>query len=659
MGSVVSIDIESYSEVDLSQVGLWAYASHKSTRIELVSFAVDNGPVVTIDYTIEHDTEPMTATWLANHTKLWELLRDRDNTYQAFNAQFERVMFDKIWDVQTDLEQWHCTMIHAWSLGFSGGLGSVGKQIGLNPDKQKLAEGQKLVLKFCKPAPRNHLVDRYDRHTSPELWARYIDYNRQDVTSEREIKALLLPYPISPAERGYYLLDQRINDRGMPIDIDLVNGAVKINREEKRRLRQEINALTGLENGTAPGQLKPWLEDRGLAMPDLQKKTVDAVLKLQLTPEVRQALEIRRQISQTTTTKYEVVQRCTVNHRLHGVFQFAGAQRTQRWAGRMFQPHNLKQGYRDADQKADILKLGIRHAVDMLYGDVVPFLGNVVRTVVTAPEGRRLAVSDYSSIESRVLGYVSNCSRINALFASGMDSYKDFATEVYRVPYDQVTDAQRKFCKPPVLGCGYQLGDKGLVKYADGMGVELHLTEASRLVHLWRRLYPEVVDMWEWLTNAAKHVITTGQPVTGYCVTIRRDNNFMFIDLPSGRSIAYFHPLVEPRTPPWGGRKLPTVTYMGMNQYNHQWERITTHGGKLTENIVQAIARDILCDGMTKVDDAGMPIILHVHDEVGVESDDADRDLAIMNQLMSQSPGWMPGILLEAEGFTTYRYRKN
>ena len=652
MGSIVSIDIETYSEVDLSQVGLWAYASHPSTRIELASFAVDHGPVKTIDYT---DRENLAAE---HHKELVGLLQDPANQYQAFNAQFERVMFAKIWGIQTVLEQWHCTMIHAWSLGFSGSLGDVGKQMGTNPDKQKLAEGKKLVLKFCKPAPRNHLADRYDRYNSPEQWAQYIEYNRQDVIAEREIKSLLLPYPISPAERGYYLLDQRINERGMPIDVDLVAGAVKINRAEKSQLRKRINALTGLDNGTSPMQLHPWLAARGLAMPDLQKKTVDAVLKTPLTDEVRQALEMRRQVSQTSTTKYEVVQRCTVDGRLHGVFQFAGAQRTQRWAGRMFQPHNLKQGYPDADQKADILKLANRDIVDTLYGDVIPFLGNVVRTVVTAPEGLRLAVSDYSSIESRVLGFVSNCSRINTLFASGMDSYRDFATEVYRTPYDQVTDAQRKFCKPPVLGCGYQLGDKGLVTYADGMGVELQLAEASRLVHLWRRLYPEVVDMWDWLITAAKHVITTGQPCQGYCVTIRRDNNFMFIDLPSGRSIAYHHPLVEPRTPPWGGRKLPTVTYMGRSPYTTQWERITTHGGKLTENIVQAIARDVLCDGMTKVDDAGMPIVLHVHDEVGVESDDADRDLAIMNQLMSQSPAWMPGLLLEAEGFTTYRYRK-
>lgn len=655
MGPVVSIDIESYSEVDLPKVGLWVYASHPSTRIELASFAIDNQSVRTIDY-----THPDSRIWNPYHTELLDLLGDPDVDYNAYNAQFERVMFELVWGVHTDLEQWHCTMVHAWSLGFSGGLADVGRQMGLDPDKEKVADGKKLVLKFCKPAPVTHKADRYDRNNSPQDWTRYVEYNRQDVVAEREVKRLLEPYPIAPAERQLYLLDQRINTRGLPIDLGLAHRAAKIDLEEKTRLRVQINHLTSLQNGSSPAQLLPWLKGHGMRMPNLQKKTVKEALALELPPRVRLALEIRQQISQTSTAKYAVVDRCTHQGRLCGVFQFAGAQRTQRWAGRMFQPHNLKQGFEDADEKAEILLLGDRKIVDVLYGPVMPFLANVMRAVVTAPQGSKLVVCDYAGIESRILGYMSGCTRINTLFAQGRDSYKDFATQVYRVAYEEVTAAMRKFCKPPVLGCGYQLGDKGLVTYADGMGILIQLVEATRLVGLWRELHPEVVAMWDWLIKAAKHVTYSGESISGYCVTIRRDTRFLFIDLPSGRSIAYYRPRVEPRTPPWGGPRIPTLTYMGRNTYTNQWERITTHGGKITENIDQAIARDILGSGLVQMERDELPIVGHVHDEVILEVEDAYADDALLaaGDIMSTSPPELPGLLLAAEGFITQRYKK-
>jgi DNA polymerase len=327
----------------------------------------------------------------------------------------------------------------------------------------------------------------------------------------------------------------------------------------------------------------------------------------------------------------------------------------------MFQPHNLKRGYSDADVRAEWMLHGSRSFIEVMDGNVMDYLSNVMRTVVTAPAGCTLAVEDFGSIESRVLGWVANCQRINTLFASGLDSYKDFATEVYGVAYDDVSKAQRTFCKPPVLGCGYQLGGDGLVTYAEGMGVDIDTEEAKRLVALWRRLYPEVVEMWYWLVGTCKQVTLTGESVCGYMVNIRRDRNFLFIDLPSGRSIAYFHPLVEDRTPPWGGDKVPTMTYMGMDQYTHKWKRISTHGGKITENIVQAIARDLLRDALRQMDAVGMDICGHVHDEVLVVTgeDVAEDTLKQMNTIMSTTPSWARGLLLGAEGYITKRYRKD
>jgi len=304
---------------------------------------------------------------------------------------------------------------------------------------------------------------------------------------------------------------------------------------------------------------------------------------------------------------------------------------------------------------------GDRGLIKMLHGDVMTYLSNIMRTVISAGDGKTLSVCDYGSIESRVLGWQSGCGRIIDLFATGKDSYRDFATEVYGVDYDDVTKEQRGFCKPPVLGCGYQLGGKGLVTYAEGMGVTLSEEGSQRLVDLWRMLHPEVVAMWRWLQGACIHVTETYEEVSGYAVTIYRDSEFLFIRLPSGRSLAYHQPQVSMKTPPGWKKRVRSVSYMGHDQYTHKWTRISTHGGKITENIVQAIARDLLRDAMFEMEGLGMDVVGHVHDEVLVETElnySVDT-LDTMNQVMSVTPKWAPGLLLSAEGFITKRYRKD
>jgi len=665
----VHIDIETYSDVDLTKVGLHRYASHPSTRIELAAWAVGSGPVQQWDIN-DGGEIPAGLVYILMHPNEYE--------YHAFNAPFERALFEGVWKIRCSAEYWHCTMIHSWSLGFSGSLGKVGAQMEISPDKKKLADGHTLVLMFCKPAPKGHNAYRYNKDNKPEQWERYRVYNRQDVEAERQIKSLCDPYPIHAAERAFYLLDQKINARGLPIDEQLVNIAASFDVAEKAEMKGLMNRLTGLGNANSIKQLAPWLlEHYNITLPNLQAATLKSFLKrfTTLPDVVREVLELRQQVSKTSTKKYAVISQCVHHGRLHGTFQFAGAQRTQRWAGRMFQPHNMKRGFPDADVQAELLMSNDIKLLRILVGNVIDFISNIMRAVVTAPPNKMLCVSDYGSIESRVLGYISGCHRINNLFLNGQDSYKDFATEVYNVQYADVTKDQRGFCKPPVLGCGYQLGAKGLVKYAEGMGVRMSVIEAARLVRLWRDLYPEVVYMWDWLTGACKHVIAKGGRVTGYCVTIYRDDKFLFIKLPGGRSLAYFKPAVKQEVPPWENEKarkeakegrvyipktLPTVTYMGMDQYTNKWTRITTHGGKITENIVQAIARDILCDGMYQMDLHHQDIIGHVHDEVIIEQDEAyaEGTLQQMNQIMSTPPHWAPGMLLGAEGFITKRYRK-
>ena len=664
-GLEVHIDLETYSEADLSQVGLYQYARHPSTEIELCSWSVGNDDVITWDCT-EDNQFPK---------ELNELLHDPQVIWKAFNAPFERELISCCWWIDIPVPRWRDVMIKAWALGFSGGLSDVGAQIGLPQDKQKLSDGRKLVLKFCKPAPKNRKVDRYNSENSPEEWARYKAYNAQDVVAEREIDAWLDKYPTQPIEHRIWMLDQRINERGLPVDAELINNAVRVNDAEIARLKSDMNRLTGLKNANSPKQLKDWVNLQlhynraDFQLDNLRKETVAELVKTPglLPDNVLPILKMRSQVSQTSTAKFAKAQGAHVHGRLQGVFQFAGAQRTQRWAGRLIQPHNLKQGYEDADVRAEILAATcdldyIRSVLEMTDGStVMDYLSNIMRTIVTAPQGKRLAVCDFGSIESRVLGYIANCIRINQLFRDGKDSYKDFASEYYHVDYDDVTKAQRKFSKPPVLGCGYMLGAKGLVAYAEGYGVELNEEESQHLVKLWRSMHPEVEEMWHWLMETCMRVTQDGQTRQGYGCTFYRDADFLFIWLPSGRPIAYHRPAVVPRQPPWGGEPRPTLTYMGRNQYNNKWERISTHGGKITENIVQAVARDLLRDVMLTMDELGMEIVGHVHDEVIVEDykDNINNTLLDMKRLMSYSPKWAPDLLLGAEGFTTKRYRKD
>ena len=316
-----------------------------------------------------------------------------------------------------------------------------------------------------------------------------------------------------------------------------------------------------------------------------------------------------------------------------------------------------------------------RYLVELVEGDVIEYLSNIIRTAVTAPPGKTLVVNDYGSIESRLLGWISACPRINDCFAAGRDTYTEFGVEYYNIPYEEITKAQRTFCKPPVLGCGYQLGPDTLIEYGKGMGVSITMDESVRLVDLWRALHPEVVDMWGWLTDTCKRVVQDGQPRAGYGCWFYRDDKFLFIWLPSGRPIAYYQPAVVPRAPPWEVKKqreaalrgedyvprmVPTLTYMGKNQYTTKWERLSTHGGKITENIIQATARDLLRDHMIEMDEVDFDIVGHVHDEVITETseDRAEDDLVMMGAHMSTTPDWAPGLLLDSEGFISKRYKK-
>lgn len=658
------LDFETYSEENLKTAGAYKYAMDPSTEILLAQWAVDDGPVRVHDFT-------ETPAW---PQELYDLIMAAirgEVEVHAFNAAFEYLVLRFVTQIEVPIERFHCTMVHAWSLSFSGGMDKVGEQIGLPQDLQKLATGKRLINRFCKPAPKNHKARRYTSASHPQEWQSFKDYGAQDVVTEREIGKRLEPYPIHPAERELWLFDQRVNMRGVPVDPNLISQAIEAKHIEKARLIDKMKPLTGLANPNSGAQLLEWLEAQGYALPNLQKETVSQAIKDPNAPElVREVLDLKSQASKTSTSKWDAFAKAMGRgNRVRGMFAFGGAQRTQRWAGRIVQLHNLPQGnLEDQTVPAAELLAMMGHTGVAHFNRVMDVLSSTIRCAITAPEGQLLNVADLGSIESRVLGYLSGCKRINDLFAQGKDSYKDFASEYYNVGYEDVTKAQRKFSKPPVLGCGYQLGGPGLVAYAEGMGVELDEDTAKGLVDLWRSLYWEVPEMWYWLVDTCM-AVTEGRisDAQGYGVAICSDENFLFIVLPSGRKLAYYQPQVEQRVPPWEkGKENPktraTLTYMGMDQYSGKWVRLTTHGGKITENIVQAVARDVLGWQMLQLDQSPkLEIVGHVHDECLTLSSSADSVTVLtgMLEVMSIAPPWAPGLLLGADGFTTKRYRKD
>lgn len=673
---MLDLDFETFSELDIKKVGGYAYAMHPSTEVLMASYAIDHGEIKLWDATVDPMPEDLRY-----------YLEETDGPIGAFNANFERLIFWYVLHMPIALERFQCTMVHAWSLSFSGTLAEVGEQMGLSPDRQKLATGSRLIQRFCKPAPKNHKARRYDRHSHPEEWELFKEYCIQDTMAEREIKLLLQPYPIPEQEREYWLMDQRINDRGLPISEELVQGAIKIARQEIKHLQDKMIAITGLANPNSVQQLQPWIESQGVWMPNLQKETVRDYLEKYALPEnVKQVLQLRQQSSKSSIKKWEALARAIVHGHLHGAFQFAGAQRTQRWAGRIFQPQNLpRPSCKDplTPEELSLLKWADATILRAVFENVMQFLSDTLRSSVTAPDGFLLDVADLASIESRVIGWISGCHRINEIFAAGRDTYKDFATVAFDIPYEEVTGDQRFYCKPPDLGCGYRLGGKGLVAYAAGMGVEIDEEEGHRLVGLWRETRPEVCEMWYWLDEAIMAVIQQGAQRQGYGVEIYRDRSFLFIKLPSGRAIAYYQPMVQDMIPPWEWEKKeeaeaigetyipktkPTITYMGMDQTPgkaRKWKRLQTHGGKLTENIVQAIARDILAWQMHWLESqpGAYPLIVgHVHDEMItlIPDDELKGDyLNYLEDAMSITPPWAPGLRLGAEGYIAKHYRKD
>jgi DNA polymerase len=650
----LNLDFETYSEAKIKQVGAQYYARHPSTEALMLGWAIDDEPVQVWDITSEIDMPFDLAMALYDHKVL----------VKGYNATFERLILKFCLGIDLPYERFRCTQVRAYGLAFTGSLEDVADQfnIGINKDPR----GRALINRFSKPQPASHNVRRWTRENDPEGWAEFMEYCKRDVETERELWKRCEPYHFPEIEWERYALDQKINDRGVPVDRAFIDAAIEISATEKESLKDQMRELampTALHNPNSGPQLHDWLKAQGTKLADLTKETIAfALSSYDLKPKVAEMLKLKQQLAKTSVTKFNAFKRVlSPENVVRGMFQFCGASRTLRAAGRIVQLQNLARGgntTNDPSTAAEIMLESGHEVSKLLYGNVMGLLSDTVRAAIKAPEGSLLNVSDLGSIESRVLGWMTDCKMINDCFREGRDTYKTLAVTMFNVPYDEVTKKMRDFCKPPVLGGGYMLGWRGLISYAAGMGVTMTKEEAELAINTLRESWPEVVAFWAWCKDAVFYTTQTGRPYEGpHGLRTFAHGEFLCIGLPSGRNLYYHQPRIELREAPWG-QMIDTFTYMGTDRHrNNAWCRISAHAGGTTENIDQAISRDIVYEWMDRADEAEFDLFLHCHDEIGaVEKRDRIEE---MNELIRQPIDWAPGLLLDADGYTAVRYKKD
>lgn len=648
MKSILHIDLETYSSVDIRKCGVYRYVDSPDFEILLFAYSYDEEPVTVIDLAQGETIPEAVLTDITN----------KDIIKVAHNATFERVCLGKYIGHILSAEQWHCTMVHALALGLPGSLDSAGKALNLDEDKQKMAVGKRLITYFCKPCkPTNANGQRTRNYPYHDLdkWTLFKEYNKQDVVTEMEIYKRLMKSPLPESEHNFYCLDQAINDYGIRVDEDLMQKVIGFSKEYGAQLRKECEDITGGINIHSILQLKQWLsQQEGRQINSLTQESVIELLSSDLDPDSRRILELRQETGKTSVKKYEAFQRSMCHDgRIHGAFQFYGAGRTGRWAGRLIQPQNFpRNSFEDIGLAREMVKAEKWDEIEMLYGSANDVFSTLIRTLIIPPEGMTFAIADYSAIEARVVAWMADEKWRQDVFAKGGDIYCMSATQMFGVPVEKhgQNSHLRKKGKVAELACGYG-GGVGALRKMGGEQMGLSEKEMEEIVKKWRRSSPHVCKLWRELGDAAIEALDTRLRVKcRHGVGFRYANGILFMDLPSGRSLAYAQPRYD-------GKDL---SYMGI-QSNKKWGRIHTWGGKLTENLIQALARDCLAISMQKIMNAGYHIVMHVHDEVIVEvpEGDAEEHLKKIEDLMGEPIEWAQELLLTADGFTSPYYRKD
>jgi len=639
------LDLETYNETPIT-AGTYRYA--ETAEVLLAAVAWDDEPVEVWDFTQGDKTV----------SDLQGLI-DAAEKVVIHNSAFDRVVLQRQ-GVNIPLEKIIDTMAVALAHALPAALGDLCEVLGLPQDKSKDKDGKKLIQLFSKPRPKSHKLRRATSVTHPEDWQRFIEYARMDVAACRYVLRRLPEWNNSRSEHDLWILDQRVNDRGVAVDVELARSAIRAFQRSTGSLAARSGLLTKGAVGslTQRAKLLAYLRDNhGVEPDDLTKGTVRALLQQDLNPEVRELLEIRQQASATSPAKYQrLLEGVSSDNRLRGTLQYCGASRTGRWGGRLFQPQNLPRTF----LKADVIETGIAamkaDAEDLIFANVSELCSGAIRGAVVASEGKKLVISDLSNIEGRVLAWVAGEDwkvRIFNDFDAGRspDIYIVAYSKAFGIPVDQVTKDHRQIGKVMELALGYQGSVGAFQKMAEIYNVRLPEEQVLEIVKAWRKAHRSVVSFWYDLERACKEAIwSQGDGFKVRDLNIRCTDDWLRIQLPSGRFLNYPDARVD------DGK----ILYEGTDQYTRKWTTLDTYGGKITENIVQAIARDVLASGMKRAEAAGYEVCLHVHDELVTETPDTDEwSVNELSRLMTLKPAWALGLPLAAAGFETYRYRKD
>lgn len=635
------IDIETFSDIDI-KYGVYRYTDTPNFRILLFAYAFDDEAVQIVDLESGENLPD----------RVLRSIKDKRVLKSAYNAQFERVCLSRYFNQKLSADDWWCTMAHAAHLGLPGKLGHVAEALKLEEQKDK--SGTILINYFskpCKPSRANGGRTRNLPAHDTEKWELFKKYCMQDVETERAISKYLEKYPVPEKERQLYILDQKTNDLGVKIDRDLVESITEYYADHAQELIEESKEITGLENANSRNQLLEWLNSKGIEIEDIRKATLEELLENdELDPEVRRVLGNRLETGMASIKKYQMMENAVCrDEAIHGVLQYYGASRTGRYAGRLVQVQNLTKNYmKELDAVRNLVKKKEYPALESIYDSVSDIFKQLVRTAFIAREGMTYAIADYSSIEARIIAWLADEKWAMEVFSKDGDIYKQTASNMFHIPLEKIDKPLRQKGKISVLALGYG-GGVGALKAMGALSMGIEEDELQGLVNAWRKANPKIKKLWYDAEALAKQVIQKGGKANlHHGVYFEYDGQFMHIGLPAGRKISYFKPRIK------DGR----ICYRDAEKKKGAFAEIDTFGGKLVENIVQAIARDCLAEALLDLDKAGFSVVFHVHDEVIVETKSAEN-LSKIQTIMGAPISWAPGLYLSSAGYTSDYYMKD
>ena len=667
--SKLHIDIETYSSVDIGKAGLHKYVQAPDFQILLFAYSLNDQPVEIVDL----------ARGEQIPTEILDALSDPSCLKYAYNAAFEWTCLSKWFWQAYPIDQWRCSMLHGCYCGFPAGLGLIGTALGFEEDKKKLATGKALIKLFCTKHARGQQgtiwdTERIQPDMEPEKWELFKEYCKQDVVTEMEVERRLEEWPVPATVQREWELDVLTNAVGVKIDTDLVEGALACHAEITAELTEKAKEITGLANPNSPTQMKNWLEGQlGHEVPNLTKATVaDLIAEIPEDAPAKKALAIRQELAKTSVKKYDAMRAAVCEDgRVRGLLQFYGA-RTGRWAGRLVQVQNLPRNYLDSlDAARQLVKTRKTDALKLIYGNVPDTLSQLIRTAfIPSTENHVMVVADFSAIEARVISWLAGEEWRLEAFRQGKDIYCESASQMFGVPVEKhgQNSHLRQKGKIAELALGYQ-GGVGALKAmgADKMG--LSDEELQEIVTRWRKANPKIVEFWGSVEESAYTALTfppcrpqleepytqiCGQPAIKFCHRKDKYNlSMLTIEIPSGRKLFYPNPCVGTNK-----KGFAAIHYDGLNTAN-KWARLETYGGKLTENIVQAVARDCLSVTLNRMNLNGYHTVMHIHDEVVLDVLEENADLNAAVRLMCEPISWAPGLPLNADGFISTYYKKD